>query len=282
MQVHLSELREGETAGREKQSPDMKLVHSYLEYKRAGADFPPMKVTKDNVIFGGLHRYEMYKLFFKDTDPLLDVEVFDIVWDDSSDQKRQKIRDMGFADNWNPETGKPIDFSGVKRNVEQHVVGLDESDNQVMSILGPTYGAKLVRRAIGIVRQAQHQESLNYARRLVKAGMPPAKARDRANLPANTDIDLLKEGRSMQPRIRTQQITKAGTSCQNKWQYQLEQATDLFNAQSISQESLLSVVDAMDRAAATLQRSAARSRRLTLEVIAEKAQRLRHGTAAGK
>ena len=104
--VRLSELREGETAGREKQSPDMKLVHSYLEYKRAGAEFPPMKATKDYVVFAGLHRYEMYKLFFKDEDPLLDVEIYDILWDEASDADRQRVRDMGFADNWNTDAGK--------------------------------------------------------------------------------------------------------------------------------------------------------------------------------
>ena len=177
---------------------------------------------------------------------------------------------------------KPLDFSGVKRNVEQHIVGLEETDNQVMSVLGPIYGAKLVRRAIQIVRQALYQEGLNYARRLVKSGMPPAKARTKAGLPSTTELELLKGAEGPGHRVRTQQVTKAGTSAQKKWQYQLEQATDLFNAQSISQETLLSVVDAMDRAAATLQRSAARSRRLTLEVIAEKAQRLRYGTKTGK
>jgi hypothetical protein len=279
-QIRLSDLREGETAGREKQSPDMKLVHSYVECKRAGAEFPPIKTTKDRVIFAGLHRYEMYKLFYKDEDALIAVEVYDIPWDDATEEERQKVRDMGFADNWHPETGKPIEFSGVKRNVEQHV-GLDEPDSQIMSTLGPTYGVKLVRRAINIVRGALAQEAMNYARRLVSNGMPPTKARDKVGLPANTDLELLKAARNKQPRVRNQHITKAGTSCQNKWQYQLEQATDLFNAQSISQEALLSVVDTMDRAAATLQRSAARSRRLTLEVIAEKAKRLRHGTGAG-
>jgi len=275
-QVRLSELREGEIAGREKQSPDMKLVNSYLEYKRAGAEFPPMKATKDLVVFCGLHRYEMYKLFYGNEDPLLTVEIYDIKLDDATDAQRQEIRDLGFADNWNPASGKPLDFSGVKRNVEQHI-GLEESDTQIMSKLGPTYGVKLIRRAITVVRGAIAQENINHARRLVVAGLSPAKARDKAGLPSNTDLEALKPGGDGRPRVRTQQVIKAGTSCQNKWQYQLDKATDMFNAGSVSQESLLSVVDAMDRAAATLQRTSARSRRLTLEVIAEKAKRLRHG-----
>lgn len=275
-QVHLDELRPGELAGRGKQSTDSTLTYSYLECKRAGAEFPPMKVTKDLVIIAGNHRDEMYRLFYKNENPLITVIMYDVEWDGASDEVQQEIRDMAFADNWHPETGKPLDFSGVKRNVQQHAT-LDRTDAQIMSDLGPTYGPKLVRRAVTTVRQAILQEKLNYARRLVKEGVSARKAITTAGLPTNTDPETLKDCGKRDIKVRTQQLIKAGTSCGNKWNYQLEQATDFFLAKSITQEALLSVVDAMDRAVQSLGRQASRSRRLALETIKENAQRLRHG-----
>jgi hypothetical protein len=274
--VLLSELRDGEFAGRkDQQKTDSTTVYSYLECKRAGSVFPPLKVTKDHVIIAGNHRHAMYHLFYKDENPLIDVVVYDISWDDSDDFAKQVIKDMAFADNWDPGNGKPLDYSGVKANVEQHVM-LDKTDAKIMEDLGPTYGALIVRRALNAVRQALLQENLNHARRLVKAGMPPKKAVVAACLPSNTDPDTLTpDGKRGDPKVRTQKITKAGAACGDKWGYQLDQATDFFRAKSITQEALLSVVDAMDRAAATLLRQAQRSRRLTLETIAENAKRLR-------
>jgi len=273
--ILLNDLRPGEFAGRKNQhSLDNPVVYSYLEYKRAGSIFPPLKVTKDYVIIGGNHREEMYRLFFKDGNPPIDVIMYDISWDDSTDAERQVIKDLAFADNWHPESGKPLDFAGVKTNVEQHII-LDEDDATVMATLGPVYGVKIVRRALNAVHQAILQESLNHARRLVKSGMPPKKAIIAAKLPSNTDPETLKSDGKRDPKVRVQKISKSATACGSAWRRQLTDTTDYFLAKAITQEALLSVVDAMDRAAAGLQRQARAARTLTLETISENAKRLR-------
>ena len=49
-------------------------------------------------------------MFFKDENPPIPVIMYDVAWDEATADEQQALKDLAFADNWNPKSGRPLDF----------------------------------------------------------------------------------------------------------------------------------------------------------------------------